>query len=329
MVFSPSTPSRWRFQASSDKILHWRNIWLSFDYFGGSVSTESTKSIQYSTEISLITLTLIRNFAVALIWTHIAACVIYFISRQYLFDAEQTWLGDKVIDLNDFERYVTTLYWSVVTFTTVGYGDFSPVNPQEQIWGMTYMLINIVINSWIIGSITLLIVKNDEKTGNYRDTLETLDQYSDMHNFDRSFHEHLKTQLKLDFENQEVADEQVLKHFPSSVRRKVLRKLYLPYLNQTSLMEGIRQQFVDAFLSACNVEIFSPGEEIMVRNSISTDLYLLVAGLSSLDRMVDARWAPLKTPTIPRAVEAAALLVSSSTNLDSSPNRHKSKQCGR
>jgi ankyrin repeat protein len=238
--------------------------------------------LQYSTKISLMTLTLTRNFSVALVWTHFSACIMYFLSRQRSFDEETTWIGGQFTGLDGYERYVTTLYWSVVTFTTVGYGDFSPVNSAEQIWGMIYMLLNIILHSWIIGSITLLIVKHDEKTGEYRTRLQVLDQYSSMHSLGRPLQKRLKTQLKLDFNNSEIADEEVLKNFPSSVRRRVLRRLYLPSLLQTSLMNGIRQQFVDAFLSACNVEFFSPGEEILQRGYVSSDLYLLVGGTVEL-----------------------------------------------
>lgn len=122
------------------------------------------------------------------------------------------------------------------------------------------MLINIVIQSWIIGSITLVIVKNDEVTGNYRQALETLDEYSRMHAFPKDLRTQLKTQLKLDFDNREISDEKVLQHFPTSVRRILLRRLYLSPLIQTKLMHGVRQQFVDEFLSTCLVEIYGPGK---------------------------------------------------------------------
>ena len=141
------------------------------------------------------------------------------------------------------------------------------------------MLLNMVIQAWIIGSITLLIVKNDEKTGFYQDTLKTLDQYSNMHGFDKAFHKRLKTQMKLEFNNSEISDESVLKHLPTSLRRKVLRRLYLPTLMNTDLMKDVRQQFIDAFLTTCTVEIFGPGEDILQRATISSDLYLLVGGV--------------------------------------------------
>ena len=138
--------------------------------------------LQYNSHISLMAFTLIRNFSVALFVTHFSACIMYFLARLDDF-SDNTWLGPLVFELNGFERYCTSLYWSIITFTTVGYGDFSPVNAGEQIWGMIFMMTNIVIASWIIGSITLLILKNDENTGEYREALQTLSQYSEMHGF--------------------------------------------------------------------------------------------------------------------------------------------------
>jgi hypothetical protein len=159
---------------------------------------------------------------------------------------------------------------------------FCFVRVVEMTWGCIFMFSSIVVNSWIIGSITLLIIKGDEKVGEYRDSLQTLNQYATLHNFDQSFTQALRKQLRLEFYNREVADEQVLRNFPSAMRRKVLRKLYLQPLMKTSLLQGVRPQFVDAFLSACSVEIFSPGEEIVQRGSISSDLFLLVGGLAEI-----------------------------------------------
>lgn len=242
--------------------------------------------LQYNSKVSLIWLTLVRNIAAALIWSHLSACVIYFIARQFDFDPDNTWIGD-VEGMNSSQRYVTSLYWAIVTFVSVGYGDYYPVNAVEKIWGIIYMLLNIIITAWIIGSMTLLIVKQDEKTGLYRGTMHILKQFSSLNNFDHAMHKGLKTQLKLEFKNREVSDEQVLKQFPSAVRRKVLRRLYLPSLLRTSLMQNTRQQFVDAFLAGCSVEMFSPGEELLQRGSISSDLYLLLEGVVALVKTGD------------------------------------------
>lgn len=234
--------------------------------------------LKYSSKISLMALTLIRDLSAVLVWTHVWTCIMFFIAREMAYDKGNTWLGEEIDTLNDFEKYTTALYWSVVTFTTVGYGDFSPVNSLEQIFGIVYMICNVVLMAWVIGSITLLIVKTDEKTGLYREALQVLKKYSVLHQFDRDLTKKLQNYLMLDFDNREVADEQVLQFFPAGVRRKVLRRLYLPSLLSTKLMRGTRQQFVDAFLSLCKVEVFSPGDELLQRGVICSELYLLLEG---------------------------------------------------
>ncbi|KAL7540770.1 hypothetical protein ACHAXR_010362 [Thalassiosira sp. AJA248-18] len=239
--------------------------------------------LQNNARVSLLSFTLFRNFAVVVIACHFQACCMYFLARLHDFDND-TWLGPIVYDSETtFGRYITSLYWSITTFCTVGYGDFSPVNPEEKIAGSFFMLLNIAVAAWIIGSITLLMLKGDEQTREYRDSLETLHQYGSMHDFDQPLLDKLKEQLRLEFNNREIADEQVLRHFPSAVRRKILRRLYKDHLINTKIMSGVRPQFLDAFLISCTVEIFSPGEEIVERGSILSDLFLLVGGIAEVE----------------------------------------------
>jgi CRP-like cAMP-binding protein len=303
--------------------------------------------IQYNPRISLMWFTLLRNFAVFWFATHFSACTMYFLARLHGF-GDDTWLGPLLaeneehgITMSGYDRYMVALYWSVVTFVTVGYGDFVAVNAVEQTWASVFMFASIVVNSWIIGSITLLVVKGDEKTGEYRDSLQVLNQYSALHEFDDSFTQKLRKQLRLEFYNRETADEQVLKHFPSAMRRKVLRKLYWQPLMKTSLLQGVRPQFVDAFLSACSVEIFSPGEEIVQRGSISSDLFLLVGGIAEVTTLShddDEASSSTTTATVmeedgtckrmdtPNTIDEEPLLASSNNNETKDQQQHPQPQ---
>lgn len=74
--------------------------------------------LKYSSKISLMTLTLVRDLSAVLVWTHIWSCVMFYIARESAFDEDNSWLGSQVEGMSPFERYVTSFYWSVVTFTT-------------------------------------------------------------------------------------------------------------------------------------------------------------------------------------------------------------------
>ena len=99
------------------------------------------------------------------------------------------------------------------------------------------MLVNVVIAAWIIGSITLLIVKGDERTGEYRDSLQTLQQYGEMNQFDEPFMSQLQTQLRLEFNNREIAEILVISE--STVKNHVtniLSRLNLRDRTQAALL---------------------------------------------------------------------------------------------
>jgi hypothetical protein len=76
--------------------------------------------IKYSRKVSFVAYTLMRNFSAAVFWCHLWACIMYFIARQYNFDPENTWIGPTHSDLSGFERYIQSLYWSVVTVSGRG-----------------------------------------------------------------------------------------------------------------------------------------------------------------------------------------------------------------
>lgn len=55
-------------------------------------------------------------------------------------------------------KYITSLYWSIQTLTTVGYGDVSAVSIPEQIIAILWMIIGVGFYSITISNISILIL---------------------------------------------------------------------------------------------------------------------------------------------------------------------------
>ena len=51
---------------------------------------------------------------------------------------------------------------------------------------------------------------------------------------------------------------QVLHIFPTTIRRRILRHLYLTHFRNAYLFKGVRQKFIDALLGVARIELFMP-----------------------------------------------------------------------
>jgi len=98
---------------------------------------------------------------------HFAACLFYFIALNR--DPKSTWLSmvSENTQKSIYNRYVTSIYWSITTLTTVGYGDLHPVNTKEMVFDIFYMMFNLGLTAYLIGNMTNLIVQGTSRTRTY------------------------------------------------------------------------------------------------------------------------------------------------------------------
>lgn len=59
---------------------------------------------------------------------------------------------------------MTSMYWSITTLTTTGYGDLHATNTKEMVFDIFYMLFNLGLTSYLIGNMTNLVVHGTSRT---------------------------------------------------------------------------------------------------------------------------------------------------------------------
>jgi hypothetical protein len=69
---------------------------------------------------------------------------------------------DSFPDQNESELYLTSLYYTVTTMTTVGYGDINGASTLERGVSILIMMVGVIAFSFATGSLTSILSNYDQ-----------------------------------------------------------------------------------------------------------------------------------------------------------------------
>lgn len=81
-----------------------------------------------------------------------------------------------MIDADNYDLYVSAIYFTVTTIMTVGYGDISAVSSTERIYCILLMLLGVVSFSYTTGALSSMISTHDSKESILKEKLQTLNE---------------------------------------------------------------------------------------------------------------------------------------------------------
>ncbi|PWA51285.1 Ankyrin repeat-containing protein [Artemisia annua] len=247
---------------------------------------------------------ILKLIVVNLYCTHTAACIFYFLATTLPASQEgYTWIGSLKLgdysysnfrDIDLWKRYITSLYFAVVTMTTVGYGDIHPVNMREMIFVMVCISCNMVLSAYLVGNITALVVKGS-KTVIYRERIKSLLKYMDKNKHGKDIRYQIKDQLMLPYDSSHT-DSVVFQDLPRSLHAMVTENIYKPHIAKVPLFRGCSIEFINKIVSRVHEEFVPPGKVIMEQGSVVDHLYFLCDG--KLEEIVVYEGGPKESVSI-------------------------------
>lgn len=155
------------------------------------------------------------------IFCHIVACLWYMLNDIESDTDYEIWL--YMNDLKDAEiidLYIASLYFTVQTVVTVGYGDVHCYSTYERLFSSGLMLIGVFIYSFAIGSLTTLLSSVDQQNASYSKSLAILAQIQKEYNLNTSLFLKIRKHLKYG-QNYEKNHKKLIDELPVSLRTEV------------------------------------------------------------------------------------------------------------
>ncbi|RLN23642.1 potassium channel AKT1-like [Panicum miliaceum] len=223
-----------------------------------------------------------KLICVTLFAVHCSACFYYLLADRYP-DPSDTWIGNSMPDFHHrslWIRYVTSMYWSITTLTTVGYGDLHAENTREMIFNIFYMLFNLGLTAYLIGNMTNLVVHGTSRTRKYRDTIQAATSFALRNQLPPRLQDQMISHLSLKFrtDSEGLQQQETLDALPKAIRSSISQYLFFNLVQNVYLFEGVSNDLIFQLVSEMKAEYFPPREDVILQNEAPTDFYILVSG---------------------------------------------------
>nr|AAL25648.1 inward-rectifying K+ channel [Eucalyptus camaldulensis] len=214
---------------------------------------------------------------------HCAGCFYYLLAARN-HDPAETWMGKAILHDGLGIRYVTSLYWSITTLTTVGYGDLHPVNVREMLFDIFFMLFNLGLTAYLIGNMTNLVVHGTSRTRKFRDTIQAASSFAQRNQLPPRLQDQMLAHLCLKYrtDSEGLRQKETLDSLPKAIRSSILHYLFYNIVDQVYLFRGISNDLLFQLVSEMKDEYFPPNEDVILQNEAPTDFYILVTGAVDL-----------------------------------------------
>jgi len=202
------------------------------------------------------------------------------------------WLKIDGINENHsvLSNYVSALYWTTTTLTTVGYGDIVPHTNFEKIYAVFVMIIGVGFYGYLIGNVVSVITKRDpahEKFINNLENLAALVKY-------RKLPKNLATRIRQYFmyiwkQKLGYNEENFLEELPDGLKLETLTFLRQNLFKDLDLFKGASTEFITELAENLKEIAITPDEFLFNEGDIGNKVYFVIKGELSVLTETDSK----------------------------------------
>lgn len=216
--------------------------------------------------------------------THWAACLWFSVGSREPEEGASTWVVEKIPkDADVVERYVYSIYYTLTTMTTVGYGDITPQNYLEVGFTSALLLVATVVFATLMGALTDLITSlNTEK--NARDfKIYQLSRYMSWRSVPHELFLDVRKHLLFMWETNRDYDsyeEEIKQQLPPVLRMELCYHIYGKILRNVAFLGWMRDYDVclRELANFVRPQVFSTGDTLFHVGQPNERIWVLIKG---------------------------------------------------
>ena len=182
-------------------------------------------------------------------------------------------------DISNYSNYIRSLYWTITTLTTVGYGDVTPQTDASKIFTMFVMLMGVAFYGGILGFISKLILSSDKHKEANKEKLNDLMLFMKHYQVPDNLQKETYNYFSYLINKKLTANEdEIIKDLPSSLRGELNLYVLIQLINDISFVKNISLDGKKSFCRALKLQFYSPGQLIIKKDAIGEEFFIIGHG---------------------------------------------------
>ncbi|XP_076256580.1 potassium voltage-gated channel seizure isoform X4 [Rhynchophorus ferrugineus] len=245
---------------------------------------------RYSEYGAAVLLLLMATFALIAHWL---ACIWYAIgnAERPVLHSKIGWLDILANDTNQQylpngtggpsikSRYVTALYFTFTSLTSVGFGNVAPNTDAEKIFTICVMLVGSLMYASIFGNVSAIIQRLYSGTARYHTQMLRVREFIRFHQIPNPLRQRLEEYFQHAWTYTNGIDmNSVLKGFPECLQADICLHLNRNLLQNCGVFEGASPGCLRALTLKFKTTHAPPGDTLVHRGDVLTSLYFISRG---------------------------------------------------
>ncbi|KAM3138944.1 hypothetical protein pb186bvf_008957 [Paramecium bursaria] len=203
----------------------------------------------------------------------------------------------KFYNLDWSQRYIVSLYWSVITTLTIGYGDIVPQTNLERFFVILIALVICGVFGYAISTIGEILKNLQEREAYQKQQMKQVNQYIKEKQLNTQLSLRVRKYFEYQLELQKYENglqDQVLKRLNEDLKSEVLIDIYQKVLLKSQIIKKYfkSEQFISNLCQKVQTENFIPGDYIIKIGDFSDKLFFILEGeLVSYSKSIDIKGA--------------------------------------
>ena len=214
-----------------------------------------------------------------LLLIHWIACAWFVIAWIDQFPEDCWVVKAGIIDSSTCTQYIRSLYWTITTMTTVGYGDITPSRTAEYSLSIIVMLLGASMYAFIIGTLASLFSNLDSAKAAHVNRVEAVSQYfryrhvpPKLNSRVRNYYEYLWAT------HRGLNEDDFFSDLPRPLRLEVLLNLTKDFLSKVPLFKYCSPPLRDVLLTSLQPRTYAPDGYIVREGEIGKEIYFISHG---------------------------------------------------